>query len=249
MLDTLRLRRVFGSDGRAVIVALDYGLTGCAIPEPQVKIPQIVAGGADAVLMTYGLAVHFGHLLGRCGLFLSLTDERDDAEGSVIQALRLGADGLKVIVYTHRPDQTVALNRLARLAAACRAWGMPLLAEMIPISFEAREAHTPEKIAQAAQHGIEAGAHCLKVHYTGDPETFRPIAQGSPVPVVVLGGPRADDDRAFLSTIKQAMEAGAAGVAIGRNVWGHPRPDRMTAALVAIVHHHATVEEALRELA
>ena len=244
----LRMRHIFQPDGRAVIVALDYGLTGNGIPDLEVKVPQIVAGGADAVLMTYGLALSYGHLLDQYKLLLSLTDERDDVEASVLQGLRLGADGIKAIAYTHRPDQTVALNRLASLAAVCRAWNMPLLAEMIPVSFEAREAHTPEKIAQAARHGFEAGADCLKVHFTGNATTFRPIAQANPVPVTVLGGPRINDDRAFLATIKEAIDGGAAGVVIGRNVWGHAHPDRMTVALVAIVHSGASVDEAAKVL-
>jgi class I fructose-bisphosphate aldolase/fructose-bisphosphate aldolase/2-amino-3,7-dideoxy-D-threo-hept-6-ulosonate synthase len=248
MNQPLRMQHIFHPDGRAVVIALDFGMGGSGIPELGTKIPQIVAGGADSVLLTYGLALNYGHLLKGCGMLLSMTDERDDTEESVLQALRLGADGIKVMAFTHRPEQTANVNRLVRLSVACHAWGMPLLAEMIPVSFEAKEAHTPEKIAQTAQHGIESGAHCLKIHYTGNPETFRPIAQACPVPIIVLGGPRTNDDRAFLANIKSAIDAGAAGVAIGRNVWGHPHPERMTAALAAIVHGNATVDEAVREM-
>ncbi|GAB4562024.1 MAG: 2-amino-3,7-dideoxy-D-threo-hept-6-ulosonate synthase [Anaerolineae bacterium] len=242
--DLLRMRRIFRPDGRAVIVALDYGLSGFTIPDLGDKVERVVAGGADAVLLTAGQARHHAHLLGRCGLILSVQDGRDDIDAVVLEAARMGADGIKAIFYTHRPDQVQQVAWVARYATACEAWGIPLLAEMIPVSFQERSAHTTENVAQAVQHAVEAGAHFLKVPYTGDPEGFRRITSQCPVPIVVLGGPRTEDVRAFLGFVKAAIDAGASGVAIGRNVWGHPHPERLTAALVALVHDGATVDEA-----
>jgi fructose-bisphosphate aldolase/2-amino-3,7-dideoxy-D-threo-hept-6-ulosonate synthase len=66
--------------------------------------------------------------------------------------------------------------------------------------------------------------------------------------VLALGGPRVDRDEDFLEVIRGAMDAGAAGVVIGRNVWQAAHPAAMTRALVAIVHHDANVAEALRIL-
>jgi len=65
------------------------------------------------------------------------------------------------------------------------------------------------------------------------------------VPAVMLGGTRMNDDRAMLETIKRAISAGAAGVAIGRNIFQADNPAAMTAAVAAIVHKDATVNEAL----
>jgi DhnA family fructose-bisphosphate aldolase class Ia len=68
------------------------------------------------------------------------------------------------------------------------------------------------------------------------------------VPVVVLGGAKAADDRSVLQAVAEALGTGAAGVAIGRNVWQHHDPAGMTRALVALVHGGATVGEALGEI-
>jgi DhnA family fructose-bisphosphate aldolase class Ia len=63
---------------------------------------------------------------------------------------------------------------------------------------------------------------------------------------VVLGGDKVGDDRAVLVSVAEALEAGAAGVAIGRNIWQHADPAGMTRALAALVHGAATVDEALQ---
>jgi len=59
------------------------------------------------------------------------------------------------------------------------------------------------------------------------------------VPVLVLGGPKTRGDRDFLESIRGALDAGAAGVVIGRNVWQATSPTGMTQALAALVHRDA----------
>ena len=68
------------------------------------------------------------------------------------------------------------------------------------------------------------------------------------MPVLVLGGPKTHSDREFLDSIRGALDAGAAGVVIGRNVWQAASPTAMTQALVALVHHDVSVDDALRIL-
>jgi len=68
------------------------------------------------------------------------------------------------------------------------------------------------------------------------------------VPVVAAGGPRKDTAEKALEMVKEVMEAGAAGVTIGRNVWAHSNPVGMTKAVRKIVFQNASVNEALKEL-
>jgi DhnA family fructose-bisphosphate aldolase class Ia len=93
------------------------------------------------------------------------------------------------------------------------------------------------------------GADFIKTFYTGKPDSFRTVLQNATVPVVVLGGERASDAREVLSQIHEAMQAGASGVAVGRNIWLHESPAKMTAAIAAVVHGGASVDEAMRALA
>ena len=74
------------------------------------------------------------------------------------------------------------------------------------------------------------------------------IVEQTYAPIVVLGGGKSKDPADLLTSIYDAVNAGAAGVAVGRNIYRHPHPDKLTAAIVAIVHEDATVEKALEYL-
>jgi DhnA family fructose-bisphosphate aldolase class Ia len=166
----------------------------------------------------------------------------------VESALRLGADALKVIATPFTGNRENLAN-CERLGLECAAWGMPYLVETIPGTFAAGpEMRTVEKIAAGARIGAEMGADFIKTFYTGSPDSFQTVLQNATVPVIVLGGERANNAREVLTQIHEAMQAGASGVAVGRNIWGHEYPAKMTAAIAAIVHGGASVDEAMREL-
>ncbi len=67
-------------------------------------------------------------------------------------------------------------------------------------------------------------------------------------PVVVLGGEKVKDERDMLQAIADALECGATGVAIGRNVWQHSNPGGVCRALVELVHGSGRIEKALKEI-
>jgi len=68
------------------------------------------------------------------------------------------------------------------------------------------------------------------------------------VPVVIAGGPKTETDMEFLQMIEGAMQAGARGVAIGRNVFQHEDPVKMTMAIAAIVNKGKKAKEAAEVL-
>lgn len=138
---------------------------------------------------------------------------------------------------------------LTWLGAQCTAWGMPLLAETIPGGWTAGpDMRTPEVLAAGARVGVEAGADFIKTFATSEPEKFRVVADNCPAPVVILGGEKAGSDRDLLQAVKAQIDNGAAGVAMGRNLWGHATPGKLTAALAAIIHDNASVDAALKML-
>jgi DhnA family fructose-bisphosphate aldolase class Ia len=248
-----RLRRIFGKDDKTMIVAMDHGnyldRPMIGVSDPAVVIRETLAAGADAVLTTFGTAMRCGDAIGRGGLILTVNDGQPITEKAVESAMRLGADALKVILAPFSNDRQQHAN-CERLGLDCATWGLPYLIETIPGTFAAGpDMRTPEKIAAAARIGAECGADFIKTFYTGSPETFRVVLDNATLPVVVLGGERAHNDREVLAQIHSAMQAGASGVAVGRNIWGHAAPAKMTAAIVAIVHNNASVDEAVRLLA
>ena len=239
---TVRLNRIFGDDGKSVMVAMDHGLPGMHplghLRDPGALIDAIVAGGADAILTTPGIARRFADHLGRIGLVLRLdggatsigdVPRTSSLIASVEDAARLGADAVAVMGFCGTPDEGASLATLGRVAVECRALGMALMAEMLPLGFGGDP--TVEEIAIAARIGAETGADIVKTKYAGPPDAYRQVTEACFAPVLVLGG-SARELSDVVQEVGDAMAGGAAGVAIGRNVW---RAEDVRAAVAAIV--------------
>jgi DhnA family fructose-bisphosphate aldolase class Ia len=243
---TIRMNHIFASDGRAVVVAMDHGLPGMT-PLAQLKKPgqllqHIRKGGADAILTTPGIAAHFAADIGKLGLIIRLdggATTLSDSFGamqliaSVEDALRLGADAVAVMGFCGTPDESDSLRTLGQVAAECRALGMSLMAEMLPLGFMGKP--TVEQVALAARIGAELGADIIKTKYVGTPDAYVEVTDSCFAPVLILGG-SAKSPEGVLAEIQDALAAGSAGVAIGRNVWQSDTPVETTQAIARAVH-------------
>lgn len=251
-----RMSRIFGRDGRTLIVAMDHGNVFNVMPglsNPGHVIEEVVAGGADALLTTFGVAKNYPAAFGPAGLIVRVDSGKTAVPGGDVEwvlryavedALRLGADGVGCMGFPGTPYESKTLGHLAKLAADCERWGMALLGELLPGGFENRALHTPEHIALAARFGAECGVDLIKTEYTGSKDSFRTVVESCYRPVVVLGGGKKESDLQVLQMVKDAIDAGGAGVAMGRNVWNHPDPRSFVIALRAIIHESASVAEA-----
>jgi len=250
-----RLARIFADDGRTVIIALDHGLIDGPCPgfeQPASTISAVVAGGADAILTSYGIARNFADELGDVGLILrsdgassNLASPSTGSTGSFFgpeDALRAGADALVVTALPGSDKEDMTLENLARTASAAHAMDIPLLGEMVPGGFDSPpEMRGTEAVAFAARLGAELGADFIKAPFCPD---YDRVTSSTFVPVVILGGSKTSEAD-MLTDIRSALDAGAAGVAIGRNVFQAPDPTAMTAAIVTLVHDDASVDRAL----
>jgi DhnA family fructose-bisphosphate aldolase class Ia len=232
-----RMRRIFASDGRTLIVAMDHAgymgpVAGLTDPVPTVR--AVVAGGADAVMTTIGSAKRIVEALDRRGLVLSVDLHAPDPAAVVESAIALGADSLKTLAYWGSSD-AAGLHNLGRYGVLCDRWGLPFQAEMIPFGFGDVEKHTPENIAIAARIGAECGADYVKTMYTGDPDSFRQVVEGAGVPVIILGGARSEG-KPIATQVADAIRAGGAGIAFGRNIWSTPDPEAAVRSFVTAIH-------------
>jgi len=140
------------------------------------------------------------------------------------------------------------LATLGKVACECDDFGIPLLAMMYPRGPSIKNSHAVDVVAHAARLGAELGADIIKTNYTGDAESFKRVVDSCPVPVIIAGGPKAETTKDVLQMVKDAINAGGAGLSIGRNVFQHEDPTQMVKALSAIVHKEASVAEALKIL-
>lgn len=251
---TRRVGRLFDpASERSVIVALDHGAAG--VPQgyewPLRLLKTISDARPDGMILNPGMLRRCADLFARRdapALVLSLDQilhERPRSQGpavahwpqvSVEDALRLGADAVKLILIMGRPDArelAADLAYVAQTAEACRRWALPLMVE--PYLWGADVPDDPELRARlnadGARMAVEEGADLLKLEVGASYDVFRETVQAAAVPVFVLGGPRRPTQRETLADVVAAAEAGAVGLTIGRNVWQHSAPERMVKAL------------------
>jgi fructose-bisphosphate aldolase/2-amino-3,7-dideoxy-D-threo-hept-6-ulosonate synthase len=253
----VRMERIIDREsGNTVIIPLDHGISVGPI-KGLVNLPEMVnkvaRGGANAVLQQKGMVRHGHRGYGRdVGLIVHMSastslgpDPNNKVQVcSVEECIKMGADAVSVHINIGSETEADQLSILGSVSESCDFWGMPLVAMMYPRGKEIVNPNDVELVAHAARAGAELGADIIKTNYTGDPETFKRVVEGCPVPVVIAGGPKTETDMEFLQMIEGAIKAGGRGVAIGRNVFQHEDPVKMTVAIAAIVNQGKTALEA-----
>ncbi|MBE3117011.1 class I fructose-bisphosphate aldolase family protein [Candidatus Bathyarchaeota archaeon] len=254
---TRRLKRIFQQDNRTVIVPMDHGVTIGPIQgiiNMQQIINQLLKGGVDAILVHKGIAKNVD--TGNAGLIVQLSAMSNLSPNingkvqvcTVQEAIRIGADAVSVHVNIGAQDEDKMLKNLGKVANQCDLYGMPLLAMMYPRGPKIQNEHAPDVVAHAARIGAELGADIIKANYTGNIETFKAVVESCPVPIVIAGGPKCKTPQEILQTAYDSVQAGAAGLSIGRNVFQHENPTLIVKALESIVHKGASVGQALKLL-
>ncbi|MFB6270731.1 MAG: 2-amino-3,7-dideoxy-D-threo-hept-6-ulosonate synthase, partial [Halobacterium sp.] len=252
---TARLDRI-GRDGRFVTIPMDHGITLGAVDglvDIESTIDAVTSNGADAVLTQKGIAprVHGNkndagyivHLNASTTIGPDANDKR--LTGTVEEAVRAGADAVSFHINVgsdHEPDQ---ITQLAELTDEAERLGMPVLA-MAYARGPGVDEHDAESLGHAVRLAEEVGADVVKTAYSGDSESFERVTESTIKPVIIAGG-SPDTDRATLENVRGAMDAGAAGVSMGRSVFQHEDPAAITSAIEAVVHEDASAEEALRD--
>ncbi|MGD9662878.1 MAG: 2-amino-3,7-dideoxy-D-threo-hept-6-ulosonate synthase [Porticoccaceae bacterium] len=258
---SIRLERIVNRDtGRCIIVPLDHGVSVgpiAGLTDVRDTVTSIVEGGANAVLMHKGL-VPCGHRArGRdIGLVvhLSASTNLSPFPGaktlvcSVEEAIQLGADAVSLHLNLGDESERDMLAGMGQVTREAAHWGIPVLAMVYGRGPKIASEFDPEVVAHCARAGMELGADLVKVPYTGDPESFARVVEGSCVPVVIAGGPKTPTTRAFLQMVHDSVQAGGSGLSVGRNIFQHKDPTRLLQALGKIVHDGWDVDQAMAGL-
>lgn len=242
-----RMHRIFGDDGRTVIVAMDHaGFQGYGPPVAG-GLGAIISGEPDAVLVSWNLARSAAVELARCGLVLRIdggTSELGERSTSDLSgllhsseaALSIGADAVAVMAYPGARDEHVTLRRLAELCTECDRMGLPVMAEVVPGSFAKSVDWSLENISRGVRIAVELGADIIKTMSPPDSSDMSELASSCPVPLVALGGPRMESEDDIVDLARNVVKEGASGIAFGRNVWGSPDPEAVIVRLREAVH-------------
>ncbi|HMQ54313.1 MAG TPA: hypothetical protein PKD98_19710 [Anaerolineae bacterium] len=238
---TRRLNRLFVSEQKRCLMSpLDHGgwlgpVKG--IDRPQAITEAVIAGGANALLISPGFYKAVAPVIPpsvavvlRISLTAGLSQQgtQESPIASLETALRMAADAIAISVFFGRAGDIEIYRWLADLIDASQRYDLPVVAEMMPPGDRSYEA---EAIAHAARIGMEIGADAVKTNFSGDVESFRQVVQAVPVPLIIAGGPSQGDSHSTVTRVKDAVAAGAAGVAIGRRVWQAADPAAVTAEI------------------
>ena len=239
---------------------MDHGLTIGPIKGIERNLGEIVnkiaLGGANAVLGHIGIPLYGHRGYGPdIGLILHLSGSTSLSPESnykvlvnnVLEAVKLGADGVSLHINIGTKTDPEMLEILGNISRECREFGMPLLAMMYPRGENIENEYDVQVVKIAARVAAELGADLVKTNWTGDPDSFKEVVAGCMAPVIIAGGAKASV-REILEVTRQSIEVGGAGVAYGRNVFQAEDPTKVVKALYLVVHKNYEVNEAIKEI-
>jgi DhnA family fructose-bisphosphate aldolase class Ia len=231
----IRLKRLFGSNGKAVVVACDHGM----FDGPHHGMEDIAAmlnrigTDADAILLSPGMLPHTADYFARKGAPLAVTRINFNSvfvfqwgyKASILsnlfepeEAVANGADCVLVCLTlktgSERQDAENAEN-FARLCSKAHKAGIPVMGEYFPHSHLTKG---PDEFHQEILLGCrmlsELGADCIKTFYT---KNFKEVTGKCPVPILGLGAEKTPTDYDALLLAEKEIRDGAGGVVFGRN--------------------------------
>lgn len=244
-------RMIRPSTGHSVMLACDHGYfmgPTRRLEDPRSTISPLVPY-ADVVSVTRGIlrssvdpAWAIPILLRVSGGTSILKEDLSD-EGittSMKDAVRLNTTAVSISIFVGAPNERQTLLNLGKLVDEGEEYGMPVVA--ITAVGKELEKRDDRYLALACRIAAEIGAHIVKTYYC---EGFSRVVDGCPVPLVVAGGPKLNTEADVFQLVHNAVEEGAVGVDMGRNIWQNDHPVAVIKAINAIVHEGATTKEAL----
>lgn len=236
-------------DGRCVMLAVDHGyFLG---PTERLEIPsktiRPLLPYADSLMITRGVLRTSVNPSTDVPIVLRVSGgssvigedlSNETVTASIEDAIRLNATCLALSIFVGSKYEHQTLSSLAKLVDEGEKYGIPILAVTAVGKEMARDARY---LGLACRIAAEFGAHVVKTYYC---ENFEKVVEGCPVPVIIAGGKKLSKEVDALEIAYNAVEQGASGVDMGRNIWQSDCPVAMLKAVRAIVHNDSDVNEA-----
>jgi class I fructose-bisphosphate aldolase len=252
-------------DGKVLILAMDHGLEHGPVdfePVPETIDPETVfdvathdavtsmavqKGVAETYYPSYEDDVNLlAKLNGTSNLWMG---EPDSAVNCSVEyaAEELGADALGFTLYGGSNHEIEMAEEFRDAQEAAREYDLPIVMWSYPRGQGLKNDRKPETIAYGTRLALELGADVAKVKYPGNKEAMEwAVDAAGDVKVVMSGGSKTDDYE-FLKQVETVIDAGGAGLAVGRNVWQRENPREILDALEKVIYEEQTAEQALED--
>lgn len=244
-----RLSKIFNpKDGKTVMLAFDHGYimgSTAGLERLDVILPELV-DEVDCLMGTRGAfrtcvtpPGNKGIAL-RCSAGASVLDDDMSLEligVDIEDAIRMDASCLAIQTYVGAKGQKDTLDNLCKTVDLGNKYGIPTLG-VVGVGKDMER--TTRFYLLATRMLAELGASIIKTYYCDD---FEKVVAACPVPIVVAGGKKLPEDEA-LTLVYRAMQGGAVGVDMGRNIFQAENPKAMARCINKIVHENLTDVEA-----
>ena len=236
--------------GRAVWLAVDHGyfLGPISKLEKPKKTIDPLLPYSDALMLTRGVLrncidadINTPIILRASGgnSIIGKDLSNEGITACMEEAIRLNVSAVALSVYIGSEYEHQTLINLSKLVDKGQRYGIPVLAvTAVGKELEKRDARY---LALCCRICAELGAQMVKTYYCKD---FRKVTNGCPIPVVIAGGPKLNTDLDAFKLAYDAIQQGAVGVDMGRNIWQSKFPVAKIRAVRAIVHENASVKKA-----
>ena len=244
-----RLSRIFNPDtGRTVMLAIDHGyFQGPTTGLERIDVTVMpLMPYADALMLTRGILRTtvppsltkpiVMRSSGGPSILKDLSDE--ELAVDIEDAIRMNASAVTLQVFIGGEHETRSVHNMTRLVDAGMRYGIPTMAVTAVGKQMARDA---KYFRLACRMCAELGAQMVKTYYV--PEDFETVTASCPVPIVMAGGKKIPEPDA-LQMAYNAIQQGAAGVDMGRNIFQSDAPKAMIQAVHKLVHENLKPEEA-----
>ena len=244
-----RLSRIFNpSSGRTVMLAIDHGYfqgptTG--LERIDINILPLVPY-ADTLMLTRGILRSIVppstsksivlRVSGGTSILKELSNEQIAVD--IEESIRLNVCAMAVQVFIGGEFEKESIINMTKMVDIGTRYGIPTLAVTAVGNDMARDARY---FRLATRICAELGAHYIKTYYIDD--GFETVTASCPVPIVMAGGKKMPETDA-LTMAYNAVQQGASGVDMGRNIFQSEDPVAMIQAVKAVVHDNETPDKA-----
>lgn len=244
-----RMSRIFNpKSGKTVMLAFDHGyIMGptSGLERMDLTVSPLIPY-VDALMATRGALrgciepTHGKAVVLRSSAGSSVLDDDMSFENrgvDVGDAIRMSADCMAIQVFIGGGGQVQSIKNLTDTIDEGIRYGIPTLG-VVAVGKEMER--TTRYFLLATRMIAEFGAQIVKTYYCED---FEKVTAACPVPIVMAGGKKLPE-REALEMAWMAMDGGALGVDMGRNIFQAENPVAMTQAVAKVVHENSSVSEA-----
>jgi class I fructose-bisphosphate aldolase len=228
-------------NGKALFLSYDQGMEKGPVVFNQTNVnPDYIIqlgarGGFQGVILQKGIAEHYydpdDHYCKMVPLIVKLNGKTSFVNSepfaplvcTVEQAMRLGAVAVGYTVYLGSQKEYEGFVEFSHVVAEAHKYGIPVIGWMCPQG-SGVGVETADVNAYAARVGLELGADIVNVHSVGSAQDKAWTVRVAGTTRVLFGGGEKVGEKELLQQVKDVKDAGAFGMAIGRNIWQSEQP-------------------------